>query len=93
MALTATVSPSGVVVEITGLQPGERPEFEYAYTPPGGAPEDFSVGHGQPVGADGRAVDATWLRTNASGNIPEVWQIRVRHARGVACTPLTLLPR
>jgi hypothetical protein len=93
MALTATVDAAGVVVEVTGLQPGELPEFQYAYTPPGVAPEGFSVGSGQRVGVDGRAVDATWLRTNASGNVPEVWDVRVIHARGVACTQLVLPPR
>jgi hypothetical protein len=93
MALTATVGASGVMVEITGLQPGELPEFDYAYTPPGAAPEGFGVVPGERVGADGRAVDTTWLRSNASGSVPEVWDVRVIHARGVACTHLTLLPR
>jgi hypothetical protein len=93
MALTATVQSSGVVVEVTGLQPGERPTFEYAHTPAGRPPERFSVIPGEPVGVDGRAVDATWLRTTAMGSTPEIWDIRVVHVQGVACTQLLLPPR
>jgi hypothetical protein len=90
MALTATVQATGVVVELAGLQPGELPEFQDA---PAGRPgEGFGVAPGQPVGADGRAVDQTWVRTHAAGSTSELWDIRVIHARGVACTQVVLPP-
>jgi hypothetical protein len=90
MAITATVQSSGVVVEVAGLQPGELPKFEYFHARPGGAPEQFDITPGQSVGHDGKAVDESFLRTSAMGTGPEVWQVSVIHARGVACTHFTL---
>lgn len=90
MAITATVQPSGVVVEIVGLQPGELPKFEYSHSQPGQRPEQFGVTPGQPVGPDGRAVDESFLRTSSLGAGPEVWQVSVIHAQGIACTQFTL---
>lgn len=90
MTITATVQSSGVVVEIVGLQPGELPEFEYSHTQPGHRPEQFGVTPGQPVGPDGRAVNESFLRTSSLGTGPEVWQVSVIHAQGVACTQFTL---
>ncbi len=90
MALTATVQSSGVVVEIVGLQPGELPRFDYFHARPGQDPEMFDITPGQRVGSDGRAIDASLLRTKAIGAVPELWDVSVVHARGVACTLLTI---
>jgi hypothetical protein len=92
MALTATVAATGVVIEVVGLQAGEIPTFQYV--PAGGQLSDgFEISPGRPVGSDGKAVDESWLRTTASGNTHEIWDIKVLHQRGVACTKLILPPR
>jgi hypothetical protein len=90
MALTATVQSSGVVVEIVGLQPGELPRFDYFHARPGQDPEMFDITPGQRVGPDGRAIDASFLRTKAIGAGPELWDVSVIHARGVACARFTI---
>jgi hypothetical protein len=92
MALTATVQATGVMVEITGLQTGEYPTFQYLLAGSNRVSDGFEIIPGRPVGVDGRAVDESWLRTAAEGSVPEVWDIRVIHARGVACTRLVLPP-
>ncbi len=91
MALTATVQSTGVVVEVVGLQEGELPTFQYM--PAGGqVSEGWSMTPGQPVGPSGRAVDESWVATTAKGSSHEIWDIRVIHARGVACARLVLPP-
>ena len=92
LALTATVQATGVQVEISGLQPGEYPTFQYLPAGSNRLSDGFAIIQGRPVGGDGRAVDESWLRTTATGNAAEVWEVRVLHARGVACTQLVLPP-
>ena len=92
MALTATVQATGVMVEITGLQEGEFPTFRYLPAGSNRQSDGFEIIQGRPVGADGRAVDESWLRTTSTGNTAEVWEVRVLHARGVACTQVVLPP-
>lgn len=92
MALTATVQSTNVMVEITGLQAGEYPTFQYLLAGSNRLTDGFEIYPGRPVGADGRAVDESWQRTSALGSVPEAWDIRVLHARGVACTRLVLPP-
>jgi hypothetical protein len=90
MALTVTTEAlaesTAIVVEISGLQPGELPVFAYDPGTPGGRVE---VTPGQRVGADGRAVDKTVQLPMGLFPPTLTYQIQVVHAGGAACTQFT----
>lgn len=82
-----TRPPAGVRVEIEGLQPGERPRLIF-HAKSGGL-HHYEVQPAQPAGSDGRLV-VRENRVRPLGGQETTWEIKVVHARGVACTDVTL---
>ena len=87
LRLTNTI----VVLHASGLQPGEIP-FVFYSTSISGVGSKRGEAWGFAKGADERgefSVQLTSLRT-LNGQSEATWDIRLVHARGVACTEVTL---
>jgi hypothetical protein len=87
MGVTVTLRSGALVVEVTGLQPAERPVFIYDRGVNGGR---FEVLPGQGVGPDGRAVDQTLQVPDSTAVSGQTWEVQVVHVRGAACVQFTL---
>lgn len=87
--MTFTVTPTSdtaVTLELTGLQPGENLYLMFVQDKPDGEyrAEEWGMA---PVGQDGRFSFMADL--TSPYEYPD-WQIKIIHARGVACTEITL---
>lgn len=90
MALRAEpLSSTEVLVEIEGLQPGEEPLLIFHAESPGYEHQN-EVRPVQPVGSDGRFELKERGLEPLPGSLTNRWTIKVVHARGVACTEVTL---
>jgi hypothetical protein len=88
------IDPNSVWVHASGLQPGEIPRIIYSASAQGegmyGEEGDFRVG------ADEQgefSIDLSGLelgRMSLEGPYTAAWDIRLIHARGVACASITL---
>jgi hypothetical protein len=88
--MTFTVTPTSdtaVTLELIGLQPGESLHFIFSWE---GDTElsEIQLYDLPPVGSDGRYTDTISLQQAEEGTY--IWQIKAIHARGVACTEITL---
>ena len=91
--MTLTVTPVSdtdtavVTLELTGLLPDEELYIIYRWESAGELYQ-IDTWDMMPVGEDGRYTETQNLRLSTEG--PHTWQIKVIHARGVACTEITL---
>ena len=95
MSLTVTpISSSKAKVELVGFQPGELVTIVFY------SDVVVSGGHSRarrvtsspvdPVDASGRFTDVEGNLTRLPGAVTNHWNVQVVHARGVACTDITL---
>lgn len=90
MALTVTpLTDTKVSLELTGLSPGESLYIIYRWDGIDGSTqiEDYDL---PPVGENGRYTQTQNLQSPEAES--RIWQIKVIHRRGVACTEITLPP-
>ena len=95
MSLTVTaLSPSKAKVEMAGFQPGEQVTiiFYSDIVVSGGHSRSSRVESlpVEPVDASGRFTDVEGNLRRLPGAATNHWNVQVVHARGVACTDITL---
>lgn len=83
------VSSMTVWGEIEGLQPGEKPIVIFRTEAPGRGLRTV-VGPFKPVGSKGRLTFRQTGLDPLRGATTNRWEVKVVHARGVACTEVTL---
>ena len=83
-----TIGQTMITLELSGLESGEELRFIYSQERADGGTtiEEWDMG---PVGENGRFSHTTNLPFSADDS---AWEIKVIHARGVACTEITLPP-
>ncbi len=86
------LSPTGLQVEVDGLGPDERPTLILSSEVPHVGSRKFTTQDAEPVGADGRYTYQTrWLEA-VGASTDNRWEVKIVHARGVACTEIVLPP-
>jgi hypothetical protein len=89
MAFTLTTQPNALMFELTGLQPSEHPTI-ILWQQAGGRMSSYTTTSYQPAGQDGHLVYKAFGLHYIGDSGPNVWHIQVVHAKGVACTQVTL---
>lgn len=89
MVFTLTTQPNAVMIELSGLRPGEQPTLVLWHEVPGVGAKRIE-GTALPVADDGRLVERQYNLSPADENAPNTWHIQVIHAQGVACTEVTI---
>lgn len=82
-------SETSVLVELAGLQPGERLVFIYTTEIPGQHLREYVSPATATVGLDGHYAERESDMVPIPGSANQ-WQVKVIHARGVACAEVTL---
>jgi len=83
------LSATEVLVEIEGLQPGEKPLLIFRATAPGLLQQD-EVQLARPVGPNGHFVLRKQGLERLPGKPVNRWEVKIVHRRGVACTEVVL---
>lgn len=83
-------SESEVVVRLTGLQPGENLAFVFSAEIPGQRRSEIESFPVDTVGEDGVFEFTQPGLTPLDDTTANKWEVKVVHARGVACTEITL---
>ena len=86
------LSPTAAQVEVEGLRPGERPTLILEAEAPGQGAARIERRDGAPVGPDGRYMFRQSGLYPVAVSLSNRWEVRLVHARGVACTRILLPP-
>ncbi len=89
MAFTLTTQRNALMFELTGLQPSEHPTIILWQEVPGRRSSYTETSY-QPADQDGHLVYKAFGLYYRGDSGPNVWHIQVVHAKGVACTQVTL---